>query len=194
MRLPFGCYKPRVGKTYSEITPAIAAWVGQQRLFFVASAPLDAGGHVNCSPKGLDCLRILDASTVAYVDLTGSGAETIAHLRENGRIVLMFCAFEGPPKIIRFHGRGEVVAPASPDWAALAAAMPSHPSMRAIIRVAVTRVSDSCGFGVPHMTFAGERDAMDRWVQAKGLENLPAYRREKNARSIDGLPAVEPGG
>jgi hypothetical protein len=183
-----------VGKTYSEITPAIAAWVGQQRLFFVASAPLGADGHVNCSPKGLDCLRILDASTVAYADLTGSGAETIAHLRENGRIVLMFCAFEGPPKIIRFHGHGDVVVPESPDWAALAARMPSHPSMRAIIRVAVTRVSDSCGFGVPLMSYTGERDAVDRWVQAKGLANLPAYRREKNSRSIDGLPAVEPGG
>jgi hypothetical protein len=183
-----------VGKTYSEITPAIAAWVGQQRLFFVASAPLGADGHVNCSPKGLDCLRILDASTVAYADLTGSGAETIAHLRENGRIVLMFCAFEGPPKIIRFHGHGDVVVPESPDWTALASRMPSHPSMRAIIRVAVTRVSDSCGFGVPLMSYTGERDAVDRWVQAKGLANLPAYRREKNSRSIDGLPAVEPGG
>jgi hypothetical protein len=180
-----------VGKTYSEITPAIAAWVGRQRLFFVASAPLAGNGHVNCSPKGLDCLRILDPSTVAYVDLTGSGAETAAHLRENGRIVLMFCAFEGPPKIIRFHGRGEVVLPSSPDWEALASSMPSHPSMRAIIRVAVTRVSDSCGFGVPRMTYAGERDAMDRWVEAKGLENLPAYRRQKNSRSIDGLPGAD---
>lgn len=180
-----------MGKTYSEITPAIAAWVAGQHVFFVATAPLGADGHVNCSPKGLDSLRILDSATVAYADLTGSGAETVAHLRENGRIVLMFCAFEGPPKIIRFHGRGEVIVPGSPDWAELCLKLPAHPSMRAIIRVTVTRVSDSCGFGVPAMAYAGERDAMDRWVQAKGIENLPAYRREKNSRSIDGLPAVE---
>jgi hypothetical protein len=180
-----------VGKLYSEITPEIAAWVAGQHVFFVATAPLDGEGHINCSPKGLDSLRVLDRSTVAYVDLTGSGAETAAHLRENARIVLMFCAFEGPPKIIRFHGHGEVIVPSSPDWAELSSRLPSHPSMRAIVRVNVTRVSDSCGFGVPHMAYVGERDVMDRWVQTKGLDKLPAYRREKNLRSIDGLPTAE---
>lgn len=180
-----------MGKTYSTITPEIAAWVARQPVFFVATAPLSATGHVNCSPKGLDSFRVLDSSTVAYADLTGSGAETAAHLRENGRIVLMFCAFEGAPKIVRFHGQGEVLVPTAQTWSALSARLPSHPSTRAIVRVHVTRVSDSCGFGVPDMTLVGKRDVMDRWVQTKGLDRLPMYRREKNARSIDGLPTAD---
>ena len=180
-----------MGKTYSAITPEIAAWVARQPVFFVATAPLSVDGHINCSPKGLDSFRVLDSSTVAYADFTGSGAETAAHLRENGRIVLMFCAFEGAPKIVRFHGQGEVVVPTSEAWSALSARLPSHPSVRAIVRVSVTRVSDSCGFGVPNMTLVGTRDVMDRWVPTKGLDNLPTYRREKNARSIDGLPTAD---
>lgn len=182
-----------MGKTYSEITPALQEWVARQPMFFVATAPLAGEGHVNCSPKGLDSLRILDARTVAWVDLTGSGAETIAHLRENGRIVLMFCAFEGPPKIVRFHGRGEAVLPGTPAWEELAPRLPVHASVRSLIRVHVERISDSCGFGVPNLRYEGERDAMDRWVQAKGLDSLPAYRQQKNSRSIDGLPALDAG-
>jgi hypothetical protein len=131
---------------------------------------------------------VLDQTTVAYADLTGSGAETAAHLLENGRIVLMFCAFEGAPKIVRFHGRGEIIVPSSVEWDDLSAQIPLPPSARAIVRVRVTRVSDSCGFGVPNMKLVGERDAIDRWVLSKGLSNLPAYRREKNSESIDGLP------
>lgn len=177
-----------MGKTYSNISPEMAAWVSRQPMFFVASAPLSAQGHVNCSPKGRDTLRVLDPLTVAYADLTGSGAETAAHLHENGRIVLMFCALEGPPKIVRFHGRGDVIVPSSDEWAALSSRFPSHPSMRAIVRVRVTRVSDSCGYGVPHMQLVGDRDVLDRWVETKGVKNLPAYRREKNSHSIDGLP------
>ncbi|HYF18633.1 MAG TPA: pyridoxamine 5'-phosphate oxidase family protein [Ramlibacter sp.] len=177
-----------MGKLYSDITPELRAWIARQPMFFVATAPLAGDGHVNCSPKGLDALRILDARTAAYVDLTGSGAETAAHLHENGRIVLMFCAFEGAPKIVRLHGRGEVVVPSSPDWADLAAQLPMKPSARSIVRVHVSRVSDSCGFGVPRMDLVGQRDVMDRWVENKGLASLPAYRQEKNARSIDGLP------
>lgn len=180
-----------MGKVYAEITTELASWVQRQKMFFVATAPLAGEGHVNCSPKGLDSLRIIDAQTVAYADLTGSGAETAAHLRENGRIVLMFCAFEGPPKIVRFHGQGEVVVPSSPQWGELAAFMPVRPSIRAIVRVRVTRVSDSCGFGVPHLQFVEEREVMDRWVETKGLQNLPAYRREKNTNSIDGLPTAD---
>jgi hypothetical protein len=176
-----------MGKVYEEITPALAGWIGRQKVFFVASAPLAGAGHVNCSPKGLDSLRVLDAHTVAYGDYTGSGAETAAHLVENGRIVLMFCAFEGPPKIVRLHGRGEVVLPGSTSWDELATRVPVVPATRSIVRVRVARVSDSCGFGVPRMDFVGERDAMDQWLEKKGLENLPAYRRQKNARSIDGL-------
>lgn len=177
-----------MGKLYSDITPELAAWIQRQPMFFVATAPLSGEGHVNCSPKGLDSLRILDPLTVAYMDLTGSGAETAAHLQENGRIVLMFCAFEGPPKIVRLHGRGDVVVPSSPEWAALGAQLPKHRSMRAIVRVRVERVSDSCGYGVPNLAYAGERDVIDRWVETKGVANLPAYRKEKNMRSIDGLP------
>ena len=180
-----------MGKLYAEITSEIAAWVRAQPMFFVATAPLDPSGHVNCSPKGLDSLRVLDSRTVAYADLTGSGAETVAHLRENGRIVLMFCAFQGPPKIVRFHGTGDVIAPTSGEWAALSSQLPAHPSLRAIIRIKVDRVSDSCGYGVPEMDFVGNRDVIDRWVETKGVANLPAYRREKNARSIDGLPTAD---
>ena len=180
-----------MGKTYSLITPELAAWVARQPMFFVATAPLSRDGHVNCSPKGLDTFRVLDQATVAYADLTGSGAETAAHLRENGRIVLMFCALEGAPKIVRFHGHGETIVPGSARWDELSAKIPSHPSIRAIVRVTVTRVSDSCGFGVPEMKVVGERGAMERWVQAKGVSNLAAYRREKNARSIDGLPTPQ---
>lgn len=180
-----------MGKTYSNISPEIAEWVAQQPMFFVATAPLSQNGHVNCSPKGLDTFRVLDPLTVAYADLTGSGAETAAHLHENGRIVLMFCAFEGAPKVVRFHGQGEVVVPTSEGWTDLSSKFPSHPSMRAIVRVTVTRVSDSCGFGVPHMNLVGDRDVIDRWVEAKGRGNLPSYRREKNSRSIDGLPTAD---
>ena len=180
-----------MGKSYSTITPEIAGWVARQPVFFVASAPLSGTGHINCSPKGLDSFRVLGPTSVAYADLTGSGAETAAHLRENGRIVLMFCAFEGSPKIVRFHGQGEVVVPRSEEWHALSAKLPSHPSMRAIVRVKVTRVSDSCGYGVPNMTLVGDRDVIDRWVQTKGLDNLRTYRREKNSQSIDGLPTAD---
>lgn len=180
-----------MGQLYSEITPEIAKWVAAQKVFFVASAPLAGSGHVNCSPKGLDTLRITGPTTVAYLDLTGSGSETIAHLRENGRIVLMFCAFEGPPKIVRFHGRGEVIAPTSPKWNANRALFPDQPGDRSIIVVNISRVSDSCGYGVPKLAFVEERDTIARWVQKRGEGNLPAYRRQKNARSIDGLPGAD---
>jgi len=180
-----------MGKVYKEITPELTSWVQRQRVFFVATAPLSAEGHVNCSPKGLDSLRILDPQTVAYADLTGSGAETVAHVRENRRIVLMFCAFEGPPKIVRFHGNGETVLPGTALWKELAPNMNLKPSTRAIILVHVTRVSDSCGYGVPVMQFVADRDVIDRWVETKGVENLSAYRRAENASSIDGLPTAE---
>jgi hypothetical protein len=142
---------------------------------------------VNCSPKGGDTLRVLGEREIAYLDLTGSGIETIAHLQENGRIVIMACAFEGPPKIVRLHGRGEVVYPTDPRHGLLATAFPPQAGARAIIRVVVDRISDSCGFGVPLLEFAAERDQLARWTEQKGAA-LRAYRREKNARSIDELP------
>lgn len=179
-----------MGKAYAEITPELAAWLARQKVFFVGSAPLSADGRVNVSPKGLDTLRVLGPRRVAYLDLTGSGAETIAHLRENGRIVLMFCAFSGPPKIIRLHGAGTVITPASGEWRELHARFPAHLGARAIIDVEVSRISDSCGYGVP--TFAGiaDRVALPRWAETRGPQGLVAYRREKNTHSVDGLPAL----
>jgi len=180
-----------VGKQYEQINPDLRAWIEGQHVFFVATAPLAASGHVNCSPKGLDSLRIVDEHRVAFLDLTGSGAETIAHVRENGRIVLMFCAFEGPPRIVRLHGAAEVIPHTSPDWPQWSGLFPEHPGPRAVILIRTTRVSDSCGFSVPLMEYQGERDVLQRWIERNGVEHLPAYRREKNARSIDGLPAAD---
>lgn len=173
------------------LTNEFAAWLRAQRMFFVATAPLAGDGHVNCSPKGGDTFRVLDAKTVAYQDLTGSGAETIAHLRENGRIVLMFCAFDGPPKIVRLHGTGEIVAADHPDFESLVAHFPANPGTRTVMRIAVSRVSSSCGFGVPLLNYQGERGALDAWAEKKGADQLRSYRRTKNARSIDGLPAID---
>jgi hypothetical protein len=180
-----------MGKLYENITSDVATWIKQQHMFFVATAPLGVEGHVNCSPKGLDVLRILDSSRVAYLDLTGSGAETIAHLRENGRIVFMFCAFSGAPKIVRLHGRGKVVTKTSPEWETLLAHFPDYPAARSIILADVVRVSDSCGYGVPKFDFKEDRDAMQRWAETKGSAALPEYRKLKNTKSIDGLPALD---
>lgn len=182
-----------MGKTYESITPELAKWMSGQHVFFVATAPLAADGSVNASPKGLDCLRITGPRQVAYLDLTGSGAETIAHVRENGRIVLMFCAFSGPPEIVRLHGRGTVVTRTSPSWPQWSGKFPPMAAPRSVIVVDLTRISDSCGYGVPRMDFVEERDTLPRWADAKGAEALPAYRREKNSRSIDGLPGLESG-
>lgn len=166
-------------------------FIRAQSMFFVASAPLDAEGHVNVSPKGLDTFRILGPTTVAYLDLTGSGVETIAHLRENGRIVLMFCAFQGPPNILRLHGRGRVVEPSSAEFHDLASRFPTYLSTRSIVVVEISRVSDSCGYGVPLMKYEGERSQLRDWARKKGPEGLVAYRREKNQASIDGLSGVD---
>lgn len=182
-----------MGKQFDAITPEHADWIAAQHVFFVASAPLAGDGHVNCSPKGLDTLRILGPRQVAYLDLTGSGAETAAHLRENGRIVFLFCALSGPPKLLRLHGKARVVTPASPEWEGLRARFPALPGERAIIVADIERIADSCGFGVPLYEFAGERDTLPRWAEKKGPEGVRAYQGEKNATSIDGLPALAGG-
>ena len=158
----------------------------------MATAPLASDGHVNCSPKGGDALRVIGPRTVVYHDLTGSGVETIAHLRENGRIVLMFCAFEDAPKIVRLHGLGALLSADHPEFASIRTHFPEHAGTRALIRVQVTRISDSCGFGVPLFEYTSERDALEQWSAARGSVKLDEYRREKNARSIDGLPGLEP--
>ena len=180
-----------MGQVYESITPELKAWIAQQHMFFVATAPLSKEGHVNTSPKGLDCLRIIGPAQVAYMDVTGSGAETIAHLHENGRIVLMFCGFSGAPKIVRLHGTGKVITKTSPDWLNWKDRFPPIAAVRSVIVVDIKRVSDSCGYGVPKMDFVEDRDAMSRWAATKG-NNLPAYRLEKNTKSIDGLDALNP--
>ncbi|MEZ6196904.1 MAG: pyridoxamine 5'-phosphate oxidase family protein [Planctomycetota bacterium] len=179
-----------MGKTFGEIAPDLRAWLEAQRLFFVATAPLAADGLVNCSPKGLDSFRVLGPREVAYLDLTGSGIETLAHLRENGRITLMFCAFTGSPRIVRLQGRGEAVVPEDDAWPSLRGAFPDLAGARAIIRVRVDRIADSCGYGVPRYEYVDDRDTLPRWAESKGPEAVRAYQREKNAASLDGLPGL----
>lgn len=179
-----------MGKVYPEIDAGLAEWIQRQHLFFVATAPLDTDGLVNCSPKGLDTFAVLGPTTVAYLDLVGSGVETIAHLRENGRIVIMFCAFEGAPKIVRLHGAGRVVEPDSVEFESLRSRFPDYPGTRSVIVVEVTRISDSCGFGVPEYQYVGERGALVRFAEQKGPEGLNAYQAKYNRRSVEGLPGV----
>ncbi len=178
-----------MSKLHESIDPKLAEWIADQKMFFVGTAPLSADGHVNVSPKGGEAFRILGPMEVAYQDYTGSGAETAAHLRENGRIVIMFCAFEGGPQIVRLHGTGEVVTPGHPDYERLVAEFPPNAGTRAVVRVAVERVSDSCGFSVPFYDFQGMRDTLDRWAEKQGPDKIVEYRANKNVKSIDGLPA-----
>ena len=176
-----------MANVYDSISDDLRAFIAAQQVFFVGSAPLGPDGHVNLSPKGLDCLRVLAPNRVAYLDLTGSGNETSAHLRENGRITLMFCAFAGSPKILRLYGRGETVLPGSERWAALRPLFGEYPGVRQIVVATISRVQTSCGFAVPHYEYVGQRDTLIRWANAKGDDGLEDYRCERNARSIDGM-------
>ena len=180
-------------KLHDSIDGRLRAFIEAQHVFFVATAPLGADGHVNLSQKGLDgTFAVLDELTVAYLDLTGSGAETIAHLRENGRITVMFCAFDGPPNIVRLHGRGRHIGLADAEFASYRGRFAEHPGTRGIVVVDVERVSDSCGYAVPLMTHDGDRDLLTRWADNRGDDGLASYRATKNAASIDGLPAIDP--
>jgi hypothetical protein len=184
-------------KLHEEIDPRLCEFILSQPMFFVGTAPSDVDGHVNVSPKSLaGSLAVLGPHRVAYLDYGGSGAETIAHLRDNGRIVLMFCAFTGPPNIVRLHGRGRVHLPPEPGFAALlgyfGGAAP-QPGLRTIIEVEVERVSDSCGYAVPLMAFEGDRDLLPRFWSRKTPDETVDYWTKKNATSIDGLPAIDPG-
>jgi hypothetical protein len=181
-----------MAKVHDGIDERMQAWIAEQPVFFVATAPLSGDGHLNLSPRGLDCLTVLGPRQVAWVDLVGSGVETIAHLQENGRIVLMWCAFTGPPKIVRLHGRGSVHLPGSPLFEDVTRRHPDHLSTRAVIAVDVERVSDSCGYGVPLMDLVGDRDQLDRWAASKGPDGIRDYVTEKNAESLDGLPGLTP--
>jgi Pyridoxamine 5'-phosphate oxidase len=181
----------RMGKVLESIDDKLAGWLMRQPVFFVATAPLAEDGLVNCSPKGLvGSFVVLDGHTVAYLDLTGSGIETVAHLRENGRIVLMFCAFDGRPNIVRLQGNGRVVVHGDGEFEALVARFPEHPGIRSVIVVDVTRIADSCGYAVPLMDYVGDRDVLDAFAAKKGPDGLATYRGERNAMSLDGLPGL----
>ena len=182
-----------MGKVFDGIDERNAEFIRAQHLFFAATAPLGGEGHVNLSPKGLEGLAIVDPHRVAYLDLMGSGIETVAHVRENGRIVLMFCAFEGPPRILRVHGRGEAVEPGDDAWDESVGHFPKlgdHRLVRSVVRVRVTRVADSCGFGVPLYRYEGERSQLFDWAERKDDATLERYAREYNAKSLDGLPGL----
>src|SRR3954452_13494885 len=190
-----------MGKVYERIDSQQQAWIERQPLFFVGTAPLDADGHVNVSPKGpIGSLQVLDDHTVAYLDAYGSGTETVGHVRENGRIVVMLCAFEGPPRILRLHGRAAGIRYDDPRFQPLREqaafediSIPE--ARRSIVLVDVTRISDSCGYGVPLMTFEGHRDhhalSSAKKMRVNGGEDgLRAINDERNAQTLDGLPAL----
>ena len=183
----------RMGRIHATIDEGLQRFLTAQPVFFVATAPLAADGHVNLSPKGLrGSFAVIDELTVAYLDLTGSGIETIAHLRDNGRITLMFCAFDGPPRIVRLYGRGAAVRPDDERFGTLTSKFPDRRGARAVIVVEVDRVADSCGYQVPRMDYVDERTALDEWADRKNDESIASYRAEKNAHSIDGLPGLTP--
>jgi hypothetical protein len=179
-----------MSNVYPLLDDALRAFIAAQHVFFVATAPAGAGGHVNVSPKGLNGLRILGPTTLCYLDHVGSGVETIAHLRENGRIVIMLCAFEGSPRIVRLHGYGTVIEPQDAAFASLAAAFERRVGVRAIIHIELSRISDSCGFGVPLYTYCGERPHLSSWASHRTAEAIIAYQHDHNAHSIDGLDGL----
>ena len=180
-----------MGKLYAELTPKLIEFIEAQKMFFVASAPLASDGHVNVSPKGMDSLRIVDPTTIAYLDVTGSGVETISHVKENGRLVMMFCAFDGKPFILRLHGRGEVLERNHAEFAPLLGRFPPLPAIRSIIRLSIHRIADSCGWTVPLYEFVGSRDYYDNYAAKVGAEGIRAGQLEANMRSIDGLLGLD---
>ncbi|WP_254069761.1 pyridoxamine 5'-phosphate oxidase family protein [Pimelobacter simplex] len=181
-----------MGKVHAAVDGRLRAFVERQHVFFVGTSPLAADGHVNVSPRGIPgTFGLLDEHTFAWVDTSGSGSETIAHVRENGRIVVMFCAFDGAPNIVRFHGRGRVVSRYDEEYADLAGRFDDVPGARAVIVVDIDRISDACGYGVPLMDYVGERDLLPRYFGRKGVAGSADYRRRKNRTSIDGLPAFD---
>ena len=179
-----------MGKLYDEIDEQLVEFIQRQHVFFVGTAPNSPSGHLNISPKGLDTFRILGPNTVAYLDLTGSGIETVAHVRENGRLTIMFCAFERRPLIVRLYGRGRVVEPGDNEWNSLIANFCEYPGVRSLIVADLERIADSCGYAVPMLDYKSERSQLIAYAQNKGPENLAHYRAEKNRTSIDGLDGL----
>lgn len=180
-----------MGKIHDELTPRLVDFIDRQHMFFVATAPLAGDGHVNLSPKGMDSLRVLDPLTIAYLDVTGSGVETVSHLKENGRMVMMFCAFDGSPFILRLHGRGEVLERAHPQFAELAEGFPALPGLRSIIRLQISRIADSCGWTVPIYDHVGSRDYYDNYAEKLGVDGMREAQLAVNMRSIDGLAGLD---
>jgi hypothetical protein len=179
-----------MGKVFEGLDDGLRAFIAAQQVFFVATAPLSADGHVNVSPKGLDTFRVLGPTHVAYLDLAGSGVETVAHLRENGRITIMFCAFAGPPRILRLYGRGRAVEPGDEEWDRLTGLFSEHPGARSVVVVELERVADSCGYGVPLFEYAGQRTQLPAWARKMGEDGVARYKKQRNHGSIDGLPGL----
>jgi hypothetical protein len=179
--------KSAMGKLFSAILPEHEEFIRNQRIFFVGSAPLQADGHVNISPKGHDVLRVISPTEVAYLDLTGSGNETSAHMEDNGRITFMFIAFEGAPMILRLYGTGRVILPSMPEWDKLANHFDLLPGARQIIVAQINEVKTSCGYSVPFFSYSGDRDTLQKWAVHIGEQGLNAYRQEKNYTSMDGI-------
>ncbi len=179
-----------MGKLYDQIDDSLASFIGRQHVFFVGTAPASLEGHLNVSPKGLDTFRILGPKSVAYLDLTGSGIETVAHLRENGRLIIMFCAFEGRPLVVRLHGQGRVIEPGDSAWDGLIARFTEYPGARSVVVLDVERIADTCGFAVPLYEYKGERSQLIDSAERKGPKGLEKYRSEKNRSSIDGIAGL----
>lgn len=177
-----------MGKQFPVMMPEHEEFIRRQHLFFVGSAPLSDEGNVNISPKGYDSFRIISDKRVAYLDMTGSGNETSAHIHENGRVTVMFCAFEGPPNILRLYGTGAVVLPDSSEWESLYPLFTPLPGARQIIVIDIHKVQTSCGYAIPFMAYEKERDTLQRWSVQQGEDGLKQYVQEKNSASIDGLP------
>lgn len=177
-----------MGNFSGSIRESDETFIKNQKIFFVATSPLDKDAHINLSPKGGPDFRVLSSNKVAYMDLVGSGNETSAHLMENGRICFMFCAFDGPPNILRLYGKGYTVLPGHKEWEQLASLFKLKPGTRQIIVADIDKVQTSCGFSVPYYEYKGERDHADKWASKKGTDGLELYKKEKNVKSLDGLP------
>ena len=180
-----------MGKLYQELTPKLIEFISEQKLFFVGTAPLSQEGHVNISPKGMDSLQVLDNNTVAYLDVTGSGVETISQIKENRRLVLMLCAFEGKPFILRLHGKGSVIEKDSDEFHVLEGRFEQLPGVRSIIKLEITRIADSCGWNVPLYKFEGTRDYYQNFADKLGPEGIRKGQLASNMSSIDGLPGLK---
>jgi len=175
---------------HDTIDERVSAFIQAQKIFFVATAPSSGDGHVNMSPKGYDSFRILGPKKVAYLDLGGSGIETVAHVRENGRITFMFCAFDGKPNILRLYGKGEATCFDEPGFDEKLALFPEFPRARAVVTADISRIQDSCGWGVPFYDFKGERDQLLRANAHRSDEDWRERRYDSNSQSIDGLPGL----